>query len=177
MKLHIVTSNKNKYTELSLALESSFHCVQEAMEIVEIQGTSDEIIEDKLRQAYDRIQGPVLVDDVSAGIEYLGWEFPGPYVKPLLQHNSVQHLADLFEGSGVVGYCRLGLQVDSTTRIIVCGELRGKIVQPRGDRKFGFDPIFEVADTGRTLAEMTLEEKNTFSHRGRAIELLKEKIV
>jgi inosine/xanthosine triphosphate pyrophosphatase family protein len=144
MKLYIVTTNDNKYKELSLVFGNYFQCEQKALEIVEIQGTPKEIIEDKLQKAYQQFKVPVLVDDVSAGLECLGWEFPGPYVKPMLQNNSVEHLADLFEGSGVVGHCRLGLQLDTDTRIVVCGELRGKIVQPRGDRKFGFDPIFEV---------------------------------
>ena len=177
MKLYIVTTNNNKYKELSLVFENHFQCEQKVLEIVEIQGTPEAIINDKLQKAYQQFQAPVLVDDVSAGLEYLGWEFPGPYVKPMLQNNSVQHLADLFEGSGVVGHCRLGLQVDATMKLVVCGELRGKIVQPRGDRKFGFDPIFEVEGTGKTLAEMSLEEKNVISHRGKAIEFLKKQIL
>ena len=47
------------------------------------------------------------------------------------------------------------------------GWLPGRIVAPRGDGGFGYDPIFE--HDGRTLAEMTTEEKNAVSHRGRAL--------
>ncbi|MFB6168175.1 MAG: non-canonical purine NTP pyrophosphatase [Haloferacaceae archaeon] len=48
------------------------------------------------------------------------------------------------------------------------GVVRGRIVSPRGDGGFGYDPIFEVE--GTTFAEMTPDEKNEFSHRGRALD-------
>jgi len=47
------------------------------------------------------------------------------------------------------------------------GTVRGRIVSPRGDGGFGYDPIFE--HDGTTLAEMSTEEKNAISHRGRAV--------
>ena len=47
------------------------------------------------------------------------------------------------------------------------GVAPGKIVAPRGDGGFGFDPIFEF--DGQTYAEMRTEEKNAISHRGRAL--------
>ncbi|MBB6646517.1 non-canonical purine NTP pyrophosphatase [Halobellus ruber] len=47
------------------------------------------------------------------------------------------------------------------------GSVRGRLVEPRGDGGFGYDPIFE--HDGRTLAEMSPAEKNAVSHRGRAL--------
>ena len=47
------------------------------------------------------------------------------------------------------------------------GVVPGTIVEPRGDGGFGFDPIFE--HDGQTFAEMSTEEKNAVSHRGRAL--------
>jgi len=47
------------------------------------------------------------------------------------------------------------------------GVVPGRIVEPRGDGGFGYDPIFEY--DGRTFAEMDVEEKNAVSHRGRAL--------
>lgn len=48
------------------------------------------------------------------------------------------------------------------------GTLEGTIAHaPRGDRGFGYDPVFEV--DGRTMSEISLEEKNIMSHRSRAI--------
>jgi XTP/dITP diphosphohydrolase len=46
------------------------------------------------------------------------------------------------------------------------GSVRGRIVEPRGEGGFGYDPIFE--HDGTTFAEMTADEKNAVSHRGRA---------
>ena len=49
------------------------------------------------------------------------------------------------------------------------GLLEGRIaLAPRGDHGFGYDPVFEVGETGRTLAELTEAEKNAVSHRARA---------
>ncbi len=47
------------------------------------------------------------------------------------------------------------------------GAVPGRIVEPRGDGGFGYDPIFE--HDGRTFAEMSAAEKNAVSHRGRAL--------
>lgn len=49
------------------------------------------------------------------------------------------------------------------------GKLYGRITQsPRGNNGFGYDPIFEIPEYGKTLAEMSLEEKNKISHRAKA---------
>ena len=50
---------------------------------------------------------------------------------------------------------------------VVKGEIRKKRA---GGDGFGYDPIFEPENCGRTFAEMSMEEKNTMSHRGRAID-------
>jgi len=52
------------------------------------------------------------------------------------------------------------------------GVVRGRIVPPRGEGGFGYDPIFE--HDGRTLAELSPAEKNAVSHRGRALEKFAE---
>jgi XTP/dITP diphosphohydrolase len=52
----------------------------------------------------------------------------------------------------------------------VDGECRGEIIlEERGSNGFGYDPIFLVEGQGRTMAELSLEEKNRLSHRARAI--------
>jgi XTP/dITP diphosphohydrolase len=61
------------------------------------------------------------------------------------------------------------------------GIVNGAITtEKRGDDGFGYDPIFEPENSGKTFAEMNLMEKNTMSHRARAvakmIDFLKEKI-
>jgi XTP/dITP diphosphohydrolase len=57
------------------------------------------------------------------------------------------------------------------------GECRGEInPTERGDGGFGYDPIFIVEGTDRTMAELSMEEKNRLSHRARAIEKIKERL-
>jgi XTP/dITP diphosphohydrolase len=52
---------------------------------------------------------------------------------------------------------------------ICSGECRGMIIfQPQGENGFGYDPIFFIPELGKTVAELTPEEKNRISHRGRA---------
>ena len=49
------------------------------------------------------------------------------------------------------------------------GEVRGEIAEaPRGDGGFGYDPVFVIAGDGRTMAELSSEEKHRVSHRGLA---------
>lgn len=53
------------------------------------------------------------------------------------------------------------------------GRLEGHILRKeQGDGGFGYDPLFQVGDDSRSLAEITLDEKNAISHRGQALKLL-----
>lgn len=53
------------------------------------------------------------------------------------------------------------------------GTCEGIIVEDeRGDHGFGYDPIFQVGDTRKTMAELTMEEKNRLSHRAKAVEAI-----
>ncbi len=55
------------------------------------------------------------------------------------------------------------------------GVCRGVITtKPRGNRGFGYDPVFYLPELGKTIAELTLEEKNKVSHRARAAEKARE---
>lgn len=58
---------------------------------------------------------------------------------------------------------------------VVEGELEGLIAEaPAGDRGFGYDPVFCVPELGKTLAQLTPEEKNRVSHRARAFVKVRE---
>lgn len=56
-------------------------------------------------------------------------------------------------------------QVDGTVEGVILGG-------PRGDHGFGYDPVFFIPELGKTMAELTGEDKNRFSHRGRAVQKL-----
>jgi XTP/dITP diphosphohydrolase len=58
--------------------------------------------------------------------------------------------------------------------ILVEGTCEGRIAyEPRGEEGFGYDPIFYLPELGKTMAELTREEKNRISHRGKAIRAAK----
>lgn len=55
------------------------------------------------------------------------------------------------------------------------GEVRGRITrEPRGERPFGYDPIFLYNEAGKTGGEMSVAEKNRYSHRGEALAKARE---
>jgi XTP/dITP diphosphohydrolase len=61
--------------------------------------------------------------------------------------------------------------------VIKEGSCRGKIgFKEKGKRGFGYDPLFLLPKYGKTMAELSLEEKNKISHRGRALRKLRRVI-
>ena len=57
------------------------------------------------------------------------------------------------------------------------GECPGTLAYaPQGENGFGYDPIFFVPEKKKTFAQLTSEEKNAISHRGRALQLFQEKL-
>ena len=73
-------------------------------------------------------------------------------------------------GAAFVSACAL---VSSAGETVVRGEWPGSIVrEPRGEGGFGYDPVFLPSGSSRTAAELTPDEKDAASHRGRALALL-----
>jgi XTP/dITP diphosphohydrolase len=72
-------------------------------------------------------------------------------------------------------YCVIVLtrHVDDPEPVIAEGRWHGEVIDtPRGSNGFGYDPYFYVPEFGRTAAELTAEEKNAASHRGKALAAL-----
>jgi XTP/dITP diphosphohydrolase len=66
--------------------------------------------------------------------------------------------------------CAIAVADPERVRILVEGVLEGRIADaPRGNGGFGYDPIFEVPESGRTVGEMSAAEKQRISHRARAV--------
>lgn len=77
------------------------------------------------------------------------------------------------ERRGGAFVCAAALVVPGGSETVVHGEWRGTIVRaPRGSNGFGYDPIFVPEGEERTSAELSAEEKDAASHRGRAFRAL-----
>jgi XTP/dITP diphosphohydrolase len=73
-------------------------------------------------------------------------------------------------GAAFVSACAL---VSAAGEVVVRGEWPGSIVRkPRGDGGFGYDPVFLPSGSARTAAELSPDEKDAVSHRGRALAAL-----
>jgi XTP/dITP diphosphohydrolase len=82
----------------------------------------------------------------------------------------LRDVPDERRGGAFVSACAL---VSSSGETVVRGMWRGSIArEPRGDRGFGYDPVFVPQGERRSAAELTPEEKDAASHRGRALTLL-----
>ena len=67
--------------------------------------------------------------------------------------------------------CALAFGLPQEMPEVVMGECHGEILEaPRGSHGFGYDPLFYVPEVGKTLAELTLDEKNRISHRASALQ-------
>ena len=74
-------------------------------------------------------------------------------------------------------YCALAVSKPGQDTVTFSGTVEGTILtERRGENGFGYDPIFYVAELGKTTAEMEPEEKNGISHRARALQKLRENI-
>ncbi len=82
----------------------------------------------------------------------------------------LRDVPDERRGAAFVSACAL---VSASGEVVVRGEWRGSIArEPRGDGGFGYDPVFLPEGHDRTAAQLSPEEKDAVSHRGRALRLL-----
>ena len=168
-KLILVSSNPNKAIEAERIL--GIPLLRVSLSLPEIQAADvEDITRYKLEVARTKGYGRLVVEDVSLGFDELG-NFPGPYVRWLLEAAGGQ-------GLGAIAYALLNRSAkaqccvaywDGETPHIFLGESLGEIiVEPRGDKHFGWDAWFQPQGSDKTFAEMTAEEKDAVSHRGRA---------
>lgn len=129
----------------------------------------------KARAVTDAVGLPTVADDTGLEVHALGGRpgvntarFAGPSA------TYAENVALLLREMEGVGDRRatfrtvVALVMPDGVEVLAEGSVDGVItLAPRGDRGFGYDPVFEIE--GRTLAEMSLEEKNELSHRARAL--------
>ncbi|OGI75599.1 hypothetical protein A3C67_00725 [Candidatus Nomurabacteria bacterium RIFCSPHIGHO2_02_FULL_42_19] len=174
-KLFIVTGADFKFKDLSYKLSEFFNCERKNWDEPEIQGSPEEIIKHKLKSAYDKFKYPVLVDDVSVSFEALNG-FPGPYMKDFFNVMTPYEMGNKFAGSRISATCRLGLCHGEGDITLAEGTYYGNIFAPKDNKHKGrwFELFVELDGTNKPMLELSDEERNKFSHRGKAIRNLLE---
>lgn len=187
MKQQIVfaSSNPNKVKEIKALLPSDLEILglPDIHFYDEIEETGDTLIENaaiKARVIFDFCQLPCFADDSGLMVNALNGQ-PGVksarYAGEPVDHNAnIDKLLKEMEGK---------TDRSALFRTVIClkdaagehyfeGEVKGQIIEERrGDGGFGYDPVFMPDGFNITFAQMTLEEKNSISHRKRAIALMK----
>ncbi|WP_049927603.1 XTP/dITP diphosphatase [Halopiger goleimassiliensis] len=171
MLVRFVTGNDGKAREAQEYLEGITAVNQVEYDYTEIQSDSlAEIAAHGAREAYEALGDtePVLVDDAGLFVDALEG-FPGPYSAYVEDTVGVERLWRLVEDEeNKRAHFRTVLAyADGERTETFEGSVAGTLVAPRGEGGFGYDPIFEY--NGTTMAEMSTEEKNAISHRGRAL--------
>lgn len=196
-KLVIATRNPNKFKEMKDALAGISWDILPAFdfpnfpEVVEDGQTLEENSMKKAKETTIFSGLPSLADDTGLFVEALGGQ-PGIYAARFAGENctyedNVKKLLGLLvrtPNDHRNAYFKTVITIfypgNSFAQVI--GEVEGSITrEPSGSSGFGYDPIFLPSGSLKVFAEMTLEEKNRISHRGKAIqkarELLDEKNV
>lgn len=177
-----VTKNIHKFNEACKIFEE-YKIAAGMLRIkkTEIQSRNlQEIAKTSVLEAFKRCNLPIIVEDAGLFIEALNG-FPGPYSsyvyktignKGILQLTRTAKKRDA-EFKSVIAYHSAQLE----SPLLFTGQTFGKITEEKeGDKEgsFGFDPIFKPTQAGKTFAEMTITEKNKFSHRAKAVEKFAE---
>lgn len=188
MKKQIImaSGNKGKIKEAQEILKDykiiSMKEININIDVEEDQDTFEKNARKKAETISKELNGKLcLADDSGIEIEYLDG-FPGVYTKRWHKGTDRERNEALIEKlKGVphekrkVKYVTAMALSDGKETVTAVADIQGYISEsPRGDNGFGFDEIFEL-ESGRTLAELSLDEKNEISARKKALEILQEK--
>lgn len=189
MKIIAATKNKNKLREFGEILKGFEIISQEEAGVdIDVEETGTTFEENsylKAKAIYDITGITTIADDSGLCVDVLGGE-PGVY--------SARYGGEGYDDKGRVQLLLENMKDvpdEERTARFVCvitlvgdegvltarGECEGRIdYEPKGENGFGYDPVFYVDRFEKTLAEVTPEEKNSISHRGKALKIFAEKL-
>jgi XTP/dITP diphosphohydrolase len=188
VKLFLASSNPGKLAEFR-ALASGVADSATAVDLELLPGfesfsafeeTAPTFSENALGKAlyYSRLKsGRVFADDSGLVVQALGGA-PGVYSaryagpSATSKERNAKLLSEMrgMKGADRKAYfvCAIAVVEDGRAKAIITDRVDGEILeQPRGSGGFGYDPVFYFPELGKTFAELSAEEKNTFSHRGK----------
>jgi len=180
--IYFVTQNEHKFNEvLNIFSQEKMkfelkHC---KLKIIEIQADSNkDVALYKVKCIKDKIHGSFFIEDAGFYVDHPLNGFPGvysSYVFKTIGNKGIIKLIDDFEHTKAHFSALIGFFSKVTDKISLFeGKVDGRLSpEIRGDKGFGFDPIFIPNERpDKTFGELTIEEKNKISHRGRALKQL-----
>lgn len=190
MKLAIATNNAHKLSEIRAILGDSFEQLLSLKDLginVDVEETGTTLEENallKARTICNICKLPTLADDTGLMVDALDGA-PGVYSARYAgeAHNDANNRALLLKNlegkdsrrahfSTVIAIC-----YPNGDFITANGRVEGSILnEERGSEGFGYDSLFYSDELGKTFAQATPEEKNSVSHRGRALHAMLEKL-
>lgn len=140
----------------------------------------------KARAVWEKTGGIVLADDSGLEIDCLNGE-PGIYSARYMGENTsyeiknwnlIHRLDGVPEEKRTARFaCVIACVLSDGRELTARGTMEGHIAyEPAGAGGFGYDPILMLPEYGKTSAEITMEEKNAISHRGKALRAIKEQL-
>lgn len=186
MKLLFASSNEHKIAEIKAILPNGLQLIslKEIHFHDEIPETADTIEENAIQKATflaDKMHIPCFADDTGLVIPSLNGE-PGVYSARYAGSHRDAHdnmdlvLEKLKDQSDRKAYFTtvIALYINHKVHLFE-GRINGTIItEKRGNNGFGYDPIFVPEGSNKTFAEMTADEKNEMSHRGRSLAKMTE---
>jgi XTP/dITP diphosphohydrolase len=194
-RLLIATSNEGKLKEIRKLLEPLGMEVIMPEKALEVEEGGQSFLENayiKARAYYERYGVPVLAEDSGLVIPALEG-YPGVYSSRFysLEWGGMEEVKEGKDQANIRKVLRLMKGIKERSAYFVAfallytgdgglwgeGRCEGYILEePRGYGGFGYDPIFQPAGYEKSMAELSLEEKNLISHRGKALRRLLELI-
>jgi XTP/dITP diphosphohydrolase len=186
----LATTNKNKIVEFKNILEGFKIEIRSVSEFGPIPPAVEDGLtfdENAYKKAYHtaRILGlPAIADDSGLVVPALNGEpgvFSARYAgETASDAENTRKLLEKLKGQKdrrAYFQCVLSLAVPSGPALTYEGQCHGIITdEPRGQGGFGYDPVFLFEEYDKTFAELSLEEKNIISHRGKAMAEFKSEI-
>lgn len=191
-RIVFATGNAGKVKEIQMIMADT------GMEVVSMKeaGIAIDIEEDgttyeenamlKARAVAEHTDAIVMADDSGLEIDYLNKE-PGIYSARYMGEdtpysiknaNLIERLAGVPDEQRTARFvCAIAAVMPDGTELTTRATIEGRIdYEEKGSHGFGYDPIFYVPQFGKTTAELTEAEKNQVSHRGKALQLMKEEM-
>jgi XTP/dITP diphosphohydrolase len=190
LEIIVATKNRGKVREIRKALKGlglKIHSLNDFSDVPEIEEDGESFTENALKKArfYSKYFGKLTIaDDSGLEVDALE-ELPGIYSARYAgegasdRENNQKLLREMetirISKRGASFKCVMAMVFHDGREAVAEGSCRGRIgFREVGKEGFGYDPLFLLPQYGKTMAQLTLEEKNRVSHRGKALKKLKK---